>query len=293
MKDAAENGGKNYHDCKTIGMLWGVFYYDSENIKAGTSKYTMTIHEAVLSGYHGTLKLLLDSNADIDSRNSELGATALHLAASAGHTKIVRALLDAKAKVESLDGYDMTPLCYAVNKGHSEICQMLLKSDVSPQPRRDPLNFLVITAVHKGYVEIVSALLEAGADVDVAQDVGPVAGPTLLHVAAEKGHKALVGVLLEAGAQVNPRTMTGATPLHQAAIYGHTEVVKCFLMRVLTLMRKNMMGWHPWITRYIVAIWRQLRKYCKRVDDRVPQYRLMMSGKVWTRKVWTRLWTDV
>lgn len=229
MKDAAENGGKNHHDCNTITMLWMSIYADKENIEGGTSKHTMTLHKAAYNGYYGTVKLLLDLNVDVDSRHSKLNVTALHLAAIEGHTKIVKVLLDAEATVDSLDGDNKTPLCMAIDKGHSDVSRMLLESGADPHPGCYPPNFLLFTAVSRGYVDTVSALLEYGAHVDASMDFGSVAGPTSLHVAAEAGNPALVTALLAAKAQVNLRIMTGATPLHQAAINGHTEVIKLLL----------------------------------------------------------------
>lgn len=229
LKDAAENGSKDYLDCAFLANLVAVLYCEGKKLKAGTSEYTMTIHKAAYNGYHGTVKLLLDSNVEVDSRDSEHNMTGLHLAAKQGHPKVVRALLDAKATVDSLDGFNKTPLDHAVLEGNSEICQMLLDAGADPNPLGRICNPLLFDAVNKDYVVIVTKLLKAGADVNTVIDLGPVAGPTLLHVAAEMGRKALVTVLLEAGAQVNPRIMTGATPLHQAAVYGHTEVVKLLL----------------------------------------------------------------
>jgi uncharacterized protein YfaQ (DUF2300 family) len=80
LKDAAEIGGRDNHNCKTIAMLWLLFQGDKDKIKAGTSEYTTTIHKAAYLGYHGTAKLLLDSNVEVDSRQFDV--TALQIAAS-------------------------------------------------------------------------------------------------------------------------------------------------------------------------------------------------------------------
>ena len=50
-----------------------------------------------------------------------------------------------------------------------------------------------------------------------------------LVVAAEKGHTAVVTALLDAGADVNKADKFGSTPLYAAAGYGHTAVVTALL----------------------------------------------------------------
>lgn len=72
---------------------------------------------------------------------------------------------------------------------------------------------------HKGgYAEIVTALIEAGADVNAVDRDGKIP----LHRAAGKrgtGYSEIVKVLLEAGCDPNVKDKFGETPLHQAAMY--------------------------------------------------------------------------
>jgi ankyrin repeat protein len=225
LRDAAETEGRDSHNCKTISALWLMYQGDKKAIKAGSSKYTMTIHKAAYLGYYGTVKLLIDANVGIDDLESTLGTTALHLAASQGHTKVVRALLDAKATVNSLNKSGLTPLDLAAANGHSEICQMLL--DAEPDLKQSATT--ISTPVVKGYTDTVKVLLKAGADANAVEAVGSIGGVSVLHLAAESGYKDVADVLLAAGARVDPRTTSDTTPLHQAAMNGHTEVVKLLI----------------------------------------------------------------
>ena len=68
-------------------------------------------------------------------------------------------------------------------------------------------------------------LLDAGADKDLAQNVG--ANP--LYIAAQNGHDAVVRALLDAGADKDLAAHVGATPLFVAAQEGHDAVVRALL----------------------------------------------------------------
>ncbi|KAL8700353.1 MAG: hypothetical protein Q9201_005492 [Fulgogasparrea decipioides] len=225
-KDAAQQGEMDDHDCNTFSMLWGQLWLNKNEIERDTWLPAMTIHKAAYNGYCGALKILLDANADVDSRYGESCSTALHLAAEQGNTEVVRVLLKTGASVDFPNDLGQTPLWFAVNEGHAEISKMLLDAGASPSPWGSEHETLLFAALGSRSVDIVTSLLKAGANVDATV---PFTGITSLHTAAEGGHTALVKVLLEAGAQVSSRTVTGATPLHQASVHGCTEVARLLL----------------------------------------------------------------
>jgi ankyrin repeat protein len=86
-------------------------------------------------------------------------------------------------------------------------------------------NTPLLSAVNKGDTVEVRRLVEAGADVNAAND----SGVTPLMNAAGMGNKEAVEFLIQKGANVNHRTSGNYTPLMQAALVGKTEIVKILL----------------------------------------------------------------
>ena len=68
------------------------------NIILGTSP----LHKAALHGHYQTSKMLLSSGCSRDAR-TKVEKTALHLAASGGHSSIIELLLNANAEVDPKD----------------------------------------------------------------------------------------------------------------------------------------------------------------------------------------------
>ena len=81
---------------------------------------------------------------------------------------------------------------------------------------------VLVTAAREGSARVVDALLDAGAQVDMAT----VRGDNALMIASLKGHVAIVKRLLARGAALE---RPGWTPLIYAATGGHDEVVRVLL----------------------------------------------------------------
>jgi len=86
-------------------------------------------------------------------------------------------------------------------------------------------------AAYIGCIGMVKALIEAGANVDIAR---PEDGVTPLYMAAKKGHLGMVKALIEAGANVDQATEGGLTPLHMAAQKGHEEIAELLIDNIPT-----------------------------------------------------------
>ena len=153
------------------------------------------LHNAAASARNpAVIPLLLEAGADLHAKDERYGYTALHQAARSGTAAVVRALLQAGADVDawatgfSVDwGWGWTPLHLAARS--------------NPDPG------------------VVTALAEAGADLQASSDESYYRGNTPLHYAGENPNPAIAAALLESGADVNALSRNGRTPLHEAAAW--------------------------------------------------------------------------
>ena len=120
----------------------------------------------------------------------------------------------------------LSPLLAAANRGHTDICGLLLAhgSDVNEVQLETKWTALHLAGA-KGHEAAVEALLSWGAIVD-PQDH---AGYTPLYGACQEGHLACVFALLKAGASVSLPTIDGQLPIHFAAERNRVEIVRTLL----------------------------------------------------------------
>jgi len=150
---------------------------------------------------------LAQGDEDVDVQDN-FGYTALMYAASAGHERVVEALLAAGSDLQKKNRQGLASLDLALAKGHAEVVRAL---------RQSRLFF----AARDGDLSELTRLLEQGADVN-AQVTD---GWTALMIAAFHNHPHIVSTLLLRGADPELETITGRTALMIARHKGHGEVV--------------------------------------------------------------------
>ncbi len=88
---------------------------------------------------------------------------------------------------------DYYPICYAAEKGYSEIVKLLIEAGADVTANN---NYAIKKAAANGYIEVVELLIEAGADVTANNNYA-------IKKAAANGYIEVVELLIEAGADVN------------------------------------------------------------------------------------------
>jgi ankyrin repeat protein len=175
---------------------------------------------AARKGHDAVVKLLMNSGANIDSKDAKWCRTPLSYAAENGHSAIVQLLLDKRADIESRDScYNSTPILWAAWRGQEDAVKLLLKNGAEPEPRNFFNSTPLSLAEESGNVAIMKLLLETGkVNVDSKDNYGR----TPLSYAAESGYETIVQLLFNTGkVDINSKDeMYGRTPLSWAVTLG-------------------------------------------------------------------------
>lgn len=157
----------------------------------------------------------------------------LQQAALDGDLAQVNLYLSDTRELNSRDAEGRTGLCCAISGEHVAVVTALVTAgaDVNVRSQQGAPLYL---AAQWGQPDVVRLLLARGAAVNARDDVTG----TALHAAAARGHKEAVEVLLEAGADVNAQTQSGVTPLAMAEVMQRQEVAE-LLRRRQTIERQN------------------------------------------------------
>ncbi|XP_053498747.1 ankyrin repeat and SAM domain-containing protein 1A-like isoform X2 [Ictalurus furcatus] len=150
--------------------------------------------------------------------------------------------------VNCVDSNGYTPLHHAALNGHSEVVELLLKSDAVTNVADNKGCYPLHLAAWKGDQRIVRLLIHKGTSYPKLNEqtldhrefkrCGPFDpyinaknndNETALHCAAQYGHSDVVRVLLEELTDPTMRNNRFETPLDLAALYGRLEVVKLLL----------------------------------------------------------------
>ena len=180
---------------------------------------------------------LIKHGAKINATN-KYGETALHWAVENGHTEIVEALVKAGAKVDvKYDG--VTALHIAAMNGRTKIVEALIKAGANVNEKtKDSEGWTALHwAAEDGNTEIVNLLLANGAKIHANCD-----GVTALHFAVKGGNTKIVEALVEAGAKINATTDFGMTALDWAVYYDHRVIVETLVKAKANVNKKDSNG---------------------------------------------------
>lgn len=189
------------------------------------------MHVACKMGHIDMVRLLSRRVSRLATRSTRDGWPPVLLAASAGQTEIVEALLNAGANVNDATpvidhehGGDSALHC-AMRRGHIRTAELLVArgADVNSATRKG--HTPLIEAAEKGHTRLTALMLGSGADVDAVTS----SGKTALYSACEQGHVGVVPLLLAAGSDCNAVTHRGKTALYVVAEKGFVSIARHIL----------------------------------------------------------------
>lgn len=167
---------------------------------------------------------MLAQGVDIESRDAN-GRSALLLATHHNAINVARVLIDAGANVNAMDNITDSPFLYAGAEGRLEILQMTLSQGADLTSVNRYGGTALIPAAHHGHVETVRELLKTQIDIDHVNNLGWTAlleaiilgdgGPTYIEI---------VRMLIEAGADINIADENNVTPLAHATTGNYSEI---------------------------------------------------------------------
>ena len=235
---------------------WEPADYDDDHFAS-----SQPLHLAVHWGRTPVVELLLSRGADVRAtaawdRHNEM--TPLHLAVREASKKaagpmlvLARALLDAGAPVDAINGDGLAALHVAVERGCLELARLLLDcgADVNQKSVYDPFSSWqpLHVAAYYHHTAIVELLLSRGADVRATAKSYISSWMAPLDCAVAEGDDsapalAVVRALLDAGTPVNSADSDGPHALHSAARRGTHKTAALLLARGADVNAANWNG---------------------------------------------------
>ncbi|KAK6342278.1 hypothetical protein TWF730_001754 [Orbilia blumenaviensis] len=198
------------------------------NANATGSEYGNALTAAAFDGTLEIVTMLLDGGADVNSPNG----WALQTAAEQGHLHIVELLIERGANVNACLDEDKfalgTALQAACEAGQGDVVASLIKHGADPNLGAGPETCPIIAACRRGEAGILEQLIQANATID--RFGGPDMSSPLINAAGTL-YKDSVEKLLDAGADINLADKDGDTALIVAANVGDAALVAFLLER--------------------------------------------------------------
>jgi ankyrin repeat protein len=210
--DAAKNGDES--------RLTQIVASNPELASARAGSGETPVMAALYRGHHAVVDLLVAAGARLD----------IFAAAALGDMPSLEAAIAADPAAVNTFAYDgWTPLHLAAFFGRKPAAERLLAAGagLSTFSRNALRNTPLHAAVAGGHVDVSLLLIEAGADVNVA-DAG---GHTPFHIAAEGGYVPVARALFARGADAHAVDAEDRTPLARAVARGHAEIIDLINVR--------------------------------------------------------------
>jgi len=213
-----------YEECLELILRYGDASLDLDAFEMDGK---MPLFIACQNGCEKNALLLLQNGCDADQPSLWGDMTALHIAASEGHTNIVEYLLRYPVNVEAEQVGGFRPLHKAAKNGHLEICHRLLQKGASVRSTSEsgqlPLHFACIW----NRAEVARCLVERDfATINFQNNEGV----TPFMYAAMHFDCSEIRYLLENGARLDIFDEVGKSALHYAV--GNAKVFQILLERI-------------------------------------------------------------
>jgi ankyrin repeat protein len=201
----------------------------AERSSAGGPSPAEDLVEAAGAGDVATVRRLLAAGADVDAQDAG-GRTAVTAAALGEHLEVARLLIAAGADVDAQDMERNNALLACGQTGNLPMLRAVLAA--GPDLRRTNRygGTALLPAAERGHVGVVRELMPTGIAIDHVNRLGWTA--LLEAVILGDGgppHRQIVRMLLDAGADVNVADREGVTPLEHARRRGYDDIARALV----------------------------------------------------------------
>ena len=185
------------------------------------------LHEAAANGDAAEIERLIAAGEKVDIQDSK-SRTPLHVAVFLKKYDAVRALLKAGANPNRLESDRYDPVTIAAVANDVEMLKILLAGGASAKNVTSRYEgTALIAAAHLGHSEIVKLLIAAKAPLNHVNNLGWTAlMESIVLGNGGAGHTATLKALVEAGADVNIADRNRVTPLQHARSRGYSEMAR-------------------------------------------------------------------
>lgn len=184
------------------------------------------LHVAAENGHVDVVEALLKHGVVVDSIAITSQATALIFASQNEESAVTKILLNAGANVDSANGYGNTALHAAASLGHTDVCNELVKAgaDVKLVNNKgsSALHLLCYNSTKSiGSSDVCKLLIKSGADISGKDQQGA----TPLLVCCTSGRDDLLEILLSSGATLTEKDNSGKDAVAIAQFYKQSHIV--------------------------------------------------------------------
>jgi uncharacterized protein len=185
------------------------------------------LHAAVVTGGTTEIEREIQEGADINARDA-FGRTPLMVAVYRRDVAVARALVGFGANVNALEYQSYDAITIAAVQNDVAMLDLLIEAGGNTRAITSPYGgTALIAAAHLGHVETVKTLAAARAPLDHVNRLGMTALIEAI-VLGDGGprHQAVVAALIDAGADVNLANNLGTRPYALAVDKGYTDIAR-------------------------------------------------------------------
>ncbi|WP_341356781.1 ankyrin repeat domain-containing protein [Rossellomorea sp. y25] len=210
-----------------VKELEAIGFEGFNDINRRDSKENTPLIIAASKGHTEVVKWLLNNYSDVNLSNRKK-ETALMLSIRSNYVTIVNQLLQKRANPNLYDDSNLSPLLFAAKNGHLDIVKSLLEHGANVDARDSKGNNALMIAIQNNQLNIIETLLETQLNINSINENSY----TALHFAMKSpAALSITKVLIDKGADISLKCRSGESPLFKACHLGNIEVVR-YLVKV-------------------------------------------------------------